>query len=932
MTSPRCAKPFLLAALACAALLALIAPARAQETPTLERCRAAAEAAAREPDAEAQRALFAAAERDFRGLLDAAPTPALGAQAARAYLDLVTRYARVLAETAADASDEEASALRATLARVLDEGIARTGALASASAGEAASAGQGAGERREAWRVLLARGELWLARGGLADDPAADLARAADAFEAVAREAGATSGPGLAANLALARVARARGDLAAASERARFVATTAVPEDAELARWKTLSFPEKEQRFRLLELALPELVETLAARGERHAAGSWALAFANTARREGFALSPTGTLARLAAARALFDSAGFVGGAADADDLRWFASAAELGAAGFAGDEAHAAPEVALAWAREVRAANAGNLLARRARRLIADVLARADDALPAEARLAVARDDFERGDFAAAVDALASVERALAGRGDDARRALMPEVELVRGRSYAALGRPREAAAAFRAGATTWAGDPEFQPALAEELYRALAGLARAAPDDEELAAELVEAERLVAESARDGDADVIRWRQAQRAFARADYAAARASYLAVGAAADEHEKALVEAARCLLAQGDAAGARRELADYLDVFVPDAHHALADVPANARRRAARAEARARATYTLAALARDAGEPREVLARLAGFERDFGAQVELVPGALALVLDAEIALHDLSGARASAAALLAAFPAHRLTARAAFRLFEALLPEQEAAERAGDAARANALKRERAGYARVSNRLAPAPSFGNLRAEAALWLELGEFAAAEETLRATIASAADEPERAADVERFVKPDLALALLGQHRAREAFELLDPLLPEDASGERMPSATVVRAWCRAVAGWVEGGGGASGAVGSDCVEVEGVGGDLARATRLLGELVAREKASGGAWTCPWYELVFEHVHALARWGERDPSRRSAVRDEFDALAIQLGDPELRDVAARCGDEALRARFLSLRARLR
>jgi hypothetical protein len=142
--------------------------------------------------------------------------------------------------------------------------------------------------------------------------------------------------------------------------------------------------------------------------------------------------------------------------------------------------------------------------------------------------------------------------------------------------------------------------------------------------------------------------------------------------------------------------------------------------------------------------------------------------------------------------------------------------------------------------------------------------------------------------------------------------------------EAFAVLDPLIPKGAGDAKKPASAVVRNWCRAVAGWIEG--------EAELVEVPGVGSEYARVNEFLGKLIDAEKAASEAFSCPWYALKYDQMYALWQWSKADSSQKGKAKALLDDIASLLGDPDLKDIATKCGGEELRKRYLWLRNQLR
>jgi tetratricopeptide (TPR) repeat protein len=285
-----------------------------------------------------------------------------------------------------------------------------------------------------------------------------------------------------------------------------------------------------------------------------------------------------------------------------------------------------------------------------------------------------------------------------------------------------------------------------------------------------------------------------------------------------------------------------------------------------------------------------------------------------------------MVVLSHLELGDMDAVRAAHDTMVDLFPTNKFTGAAATKIFNTLLARRDAAQKAGDDARATELARDMARYIHLGNELDPTPNFVNLRTESTLWKELGEHEQAEDVLESLVRRFADDPERKNDLERFVKPDLGEVLLAQKRAQEAFDVLDELVPdpEDASDPRKPSSRVVESWCRAVCGWVE-----SDPEGKQITPVPGVGGaeHLEDACTYWNKLLDAAKANPGAWTQPWYERYFETAYGYYQWGQVDSERLNTARAQLELLRTELGDD-----LGMLEDEGLRKRLLWLWGKVR
>lgn len=876
------------------------------------------EGAKREGDPKKRLEVFHKAADSFRAFFEKHPNSELINEAERSYLGLVNNYGRALELALVESVGEESEALRATIQSVLQDGLDRTATLKDAYDRPDLSAA----DKLQKWRLMLDRAQMLITLGNVSPDPEYLFSQADKELVRVATEAGETSGPGLNAFLALAKLNRSRGRFGDAADFADYVVKIAVPEDSTLQEWKELSFETKAERFKLVELAIPDLVESLAAKGDVATASNRALYFYNAWKREGFSISPFGYLAQLSAARVLLDAGGYVGGSMTGGNLKWFETEEEM-AKLFSARDSRSTLELALKTAQDVNSENKGNNLQFQAQRLISDIISRPGVDVPPDVLLEAALGEYNSKNYAVAIGSMKDVLRALDRRDDATRRSYVPKVLYHVGASLARLERPLEAAMAAREVATTWKGDPEYQSKAASLFHGTIKEVRAAAKGDPLIEQLYLESERLVIEAAQSsgGSADSVTWQQAQRSYDGGKYDDARKSYLTIGQAADEHEKALVKAALCLYKKNDRDGAKKEFLQYLEGFVPDPRNAIN----GARKLAAREEARAQATYYSGKMAFDDEAWDEVIRIFTGYEREFPTQSDYAPNAAYMLVLAHLAAKDLPASRAAVATMETAFPKHSSTGKAALNLYQALKAEQEAAAAAGEDERARALTHEMARNVHLSNDAASEPNFSALRVEAGLWIELGEWVEAEACLSRTIALFGDQADRAADMERYVMPDMGQTLLGLKRVPEAFAVLDPLIPKDDSDPRKPVSAVVRNWCRSISGWIEGS-------GNETVEVPGVGGSFARSVELLNKLIATEANVNEPWACPWYGLKFELIYTLLQWSKADSSQREVAKRVLDDIVGQLGDPQVKAIGTSCGNDDLRSGYLWLRSQLR
>ena len=213
-------------------------PGKQKENLALVHCQVFSEGARREGDPTKRLTLFEKADAAFKKFFEEHPTSELRNESERSYLQLVNNYARALEIALETAVGEEAARLHKTIKSVLDDGLERTADLKAAYARPDLSQA----EKFERWRLMLDRASMLTTLGNSSEDPEFLFAQAERELDTVMGEAGDTSGTGLNASLALAKLHLARGNHEDAVAFAQYVVTIAVPENPELAEWKDLPF------------------------------------------------------------------------------------------------------------------------------------------------------------------------------------------------------------------------------------------------------------------------------------------------------------------------------------------------------------------------------------------------------------------------------------------------------------------------------------------------------------------------------------------------------------------------------------------------------------------------------------------------------------------------------------------------------------------
>ncbi len=891
-------------------------PDELEEKLGLAKCDIYASGAGREPDAEKRLELYDKAVASYLEFIEKNPFSALLSEAERSYVDFANRYASALERSLEESVGEDAEAKREKIRSVLENGLERTGDLIELLEDPDLPTVK----KNEKYSLMLSRGQMLLTLASVSAEGTFFYNQAEETLESLAFDAGELTGWGLRAYLELGKVKFAQGKYLEATDFLEFVVDTVVPESEtgrSNAGWGDLSADERARRWQLAEMGSAPLIDAYRNAGEVEASCKWALHVFNTWRREGFSLGPLGYLSLISSARALLESGGFVGG--QLGEYEWFPTLEEMNKAGFRGRrDSRSALDLALSIGQQVNSENRGNVLQLYAQKLISEVIDRPGVQVDPEVLFEAAQGEYYSKNYADAHAAFKRVMRAIGPLDDARRQEYGSRVMWHIGSSLDRMGRPLEAAMAFREGATTWKSDPEFGPKNAKGYYEAISTARRAAPDDETFASMRSEAENLRLELQEEGDTGDILFRQGDRAYSAGDYEEARKKYLEVEPSQRVYEEAIAKAALCLYKQKDTDGAAEEFRSYIEDFITDARNALP--PGDTSKLAARNKARAQATFYLGRMAFDAMDFDEAIRWMAGYHEKFPAQTDYGPPALYMVVLAQLAKKDLEAAKATQAQMTEHFASHTRTGSAALKIFGVLKAEMAKAEAAGDAEAARGLKQQMLEYLHLGNSLTSPPSFANLRTESILCIELELWPEGEQVLANMLQHFGDDAEYEREIERYVRPDLGLCLLEQTKVPEAFEVLDSLVPDpdDESDTRKPSAEVVENWCRSVCGWVTGS-------ADEIVEVPGVGGadNFEKALTYWLRLESREDK----WTCAWYRLTFGRTYCSYQWSKLDSSKSSSAKARIEELRQFLEDPGLGPIAEECGDEVLRKRFLWL-----
>jgi outer membrane protein assembly factor BamD (BamD/ComL family) len=868
----------------------------------LVRCEVVAEAARYEPDPARREALYTEALDAYEAFLASNPD---ATEAASDYISLGRSYAFVQGLALENAVGAERERITEALAKRLESIQERAGDLVLEL--DSRRSELSVSELTQMWNVQLARCEMLVSLTETTGE-SGWLSTAEPILEELPYETGLDSRPGLQAFTLLGDIYALRGDHSDAGDLFDYVIDTTIPVDRETWEAKKEELPLINQLacWYFVELVTPRLLEARNKAGQQQAVAGAALHLINTLNREGFSPSSQGYLAMIEASRALLGLGGYVGGSLAAGELSWYPTLEELQDAGVRRNQQRSVVDLALSLGNRVNRENEGNSLQVRAQELMAEVIDTPGVEVSSEMLFEAAQGAYNGRNFE---EAITGLRRTIAALSDDAERQLMmPKLLYHLGRSMSYLGRDTEAAMAFAEATSVWAGDEEYDSLNAQAYLSVAQRLQRANQDDSRFEVLLGEAEAMYQALSEDGDTGSIDYRQGLKLMEREQWAEARAKFQNVGADAAKYEQAMVKAAVCAKELGDTSTAKRELKAYTENFVTRPENQLGS--RDGARKAVRQSAEAEAYFTLADIAREAGDWSSAIAIYRTLPDEFPTQKSLSTVSLYYCVNGSAEIGRLDDADAFLERMIEEYPQDKYTGQAAGQLYNAY------AERFTNAAEGS---EERLDYGRraanalsLSNRLADDPGFTRLSNEAKLWLDAQEWETAEEILRDLIAKYEGDVDRARNLEKQIKPWLGEVLIGQRRMEEAYLILDPLVPlfDDKETELKPAQETVVLFCKSVAGWVEGD-------PSNPTVVPGRGGD--EAFEKAGPWWRKLSGTEDNYSCPWYEFEFQRAFTYWQWSQVNTSKADYAQSLVRTMRTDTESFALIETA--CGDDRLR-----------
>jgi len=898
-------------------------PAKTQERLALAKCDVFATGAFNEATLSRRQELFEEALAAYQSFISNNSRSERLREAESGYVRVSSAYAQTLETAQEDALGEAAEALRLRRIEVLTDAVAKTGELIDVIDAETTAG------KREKVNMMLSRGRMLIALGRSQEDGNFAFEQAAQTLENASYVAGGGSPGELQAFELLGRCYMAQGDPESAYAFFEAVVDSAIPSDPEawatLVKEQELDQSAKDQRWLFVQLATGGLLESLLATGEVAEANRYALHFHNTLKREGFQIQPGfGYDAYLAVARCLLDSGGWVGGNWTGGDTAWYPDEEAVKAAGHSKRNRYPTTDRALSIAQQVNRENKGNRMKVRAQKLIGKIIERPGVKVDPNVLYEAAEGVYNEGEYETAIYAFKRLLRVLDSEDTALRTEFMPKTLYRIGRAYVRMDRKLEAAMAFREGCTTWQGDPEYDQPNARGYFTLMKDLKSGSSDAPEFAALYTEAEGLAERFASQTDQDEIKWNKAEKLRRNKSWDDAITKYGEISPSSNYFERAMVQIAVCTYRSGRASEGEALLKGYLVDYLEDpVKSAIGDSEIKAAmRRAARTSAEF--YYALAAFDPakndleafekgsrvapvDPARWEEVLRRVGDYATEFKDQPSTSPWMMYMEVTANLQLSKLAEARATYAEMLERYESNKFTSIVAVDIYSRLAALQEAAT---DQAQKVQLERDMATLLQTSN-ASSAPDYAKLRSESNHWMNLGEYAQAERVLRRIQTSFA-EGERAEDVEKYVLPDLAHALLEQQKVAEGYAILTPLLADDAVNR--PSKRTVLNWVRSVIGWVDGD-------KTPFTIVPGVGSQVEEFDAVVSKLNAMLNAGADKYSCEAYGLRFQmawayYACATAEGGPKLSDRKASAQRQLAPLAQapEIGD-DFHGVEDRC-----------------
>lgn len=823
--------------------------------------------------------LFDQALDSYSAFLDSYPASALVAEAQRNYIGVARDYSTHMSDLVEEAAGDEQQRLRSAI----EDRVASV--LSNASEAVAYLEGisiRTSSQENQLWNMRIDRGRLLLTLGRAAKDGEGYLTLAEDEMGEVAFFAPTDSSFPQQAFMVLGEVYLAKGQIADAADTFEYVAENSIPFEREA--WmdlrEYLSDPQKNFRWSYLEFVTPPMIEAHMQAGNTARAANAGLHLLNMKNLEEFEVTARGELAMVAAARALFDAGGVVGGTPSSADFAWFQTEEEAESKGFGKRSMRPALELALTLALD-QTEGSNSLAGARAKGLINDLIESPGLNFGPDVLMQAAKGAYDARDYEAALSAFRRVLTSV--QGDPINASLFGgEVCWYMGDTYRRQGRQLESAMAHREGVVSYKGNKSRDSQNAKAAYEQFGRFMRIDTDSNALKEMQQELARLVQDNVEPGETDVPvdladqKYREAQSSERPRDYTEAARLFAAVTSSSKHYGRCRSMIGLCHYKAGDLSKAAEAFESFEDEL------ATTD---DATVRGQLEAAHVRVRFFGGEVALDREDWTKTLEVFASFPNDFPDEREYHDSALSKAVRAAVELDRIDRALELMQELSLQFPDSSQTLSATGALFTPLWDTYRTTD-AGSAEHTEVLV-PLVEVVELRNRLSKKASFDLLRIESKLLIELRRFEDALVTLERLNTTFADDEDQAEKLDTFVKPDLGVVYIQLDRLPEAHTILAPLVPDpDDKEAKSPAGDVVEAYIKSVAGWMNG-------AASDPDVMGGVGGadELEKAYKWA------TKRSGNSslekYTPPWFDARFLELWTLYQWSKVNSQYQSDLR---------------------------------------
>lgn len=928
-------------------------PASMEDRLALARCELFEIAAYRLPDPTEINALLDKGIDAYQAFLDNNKTSDLREEAERAIVNLSVVYGRSIDIALSEAAGEEAEALRDLKVEKLTAALQVCESLIAA--GEAIPASERSADATNAlFNDKLKKGQMYAEIGRTRDNDVFQE-EALDTFDNLANESGPATELGLRATVAAGDVLRDMGELGDALDYYLGAAELVYPMDPELRTQYGLDEEPSNMlqlRFNFIGLAMKGIQPTARESGQLDLAIERGMFMYNLYRQQGFALTTDGQDAMLQLAETMLDAGGAVAGNAAEGAAKWYESMDAAKEEVRRSRDRETAVDFALELVNQIAKGAYQPSTKIQAGRLLDAINSRPDVEISPSALLESAKAKLRGEEYEAALDSYYEVLGRLDGVDPAVRIQLAAESHAGIGRALRELGRPLQAALAYREGIERYEDeDDDINARNAQGFVRSVRSWGQTDPElrnNESYKAMLTRAEELAIEHVESTDPVIVKLRQAKRAMSAGDYEDA----LRILAGIDDAKGSQVDVREILKVNSyykmeDFAKAYMTAKKYLE-YSRDPANALEESTARDERRDAQAQAmlrvaeldyrRARKAYrdwqkkaadgsaTDADVAKYRVFYESIVDLLKDFPRNYPDQKSL-PTARLLLVEAHGKLGQLDEAEAVVKDMVEAAPDEKRTSDAERSFYVSLKASRDGFENEDgeptDYDQWLELTRRMAVAISGANERAAKPKFDELLAEVDLWSKIDEFenvqSSGERIL--TVHGGTEDAREKKLLNEFVTPKMGEALVSLNQREDAYALLAPLIIGEDAPLRTNSATRILA--RAMFGELSGQG----------LRVQVVPGitdlDKDEVDFVVGRLdTFASQAEGAGDPCAYFQAKFDAMyarHAASLKLDQYVGRAGKLMEQF-LTVIMGGDRQFTRVDEACNGDSTTGRLRS------